>query len=332
MAEDDRGASGSWPPHDPNAVPAPGPGAAPSTPGWGTRPPGGPAPGTAPPPSNGVPAAPPSAPPVDAPPPPPPVNPPQWMPPPPSEFGGGPVPQPSAVPPRWRSLRGLVTALTILLWVAAADALFGAIAYANRVHFINDVLHGNVGILDAGNRADNADNLVGAAVGILALVSLAILVLFIIWMWRAAKNNEALGRLQPRLGPGWSIGGWFIPFANLVIPVLILQDLWRGADPAIARGDPRWRTARGSGLVGWYWAAFLLSLLRSGFVGRDSAHVNVASQMRGLRDHDVAAAIGMIFTIAAAVLAVMVIRRLSERQEDCLRAQQAAWNAAQPGV
>jgi hypothetical protein len=73
-------------------------------------------------------------------------------------------------------------------------------------------------------------------------------------------------------------------------------------------------------------------LLRSGFVGRDSAHVNVASQMRGLRDHDVAAAIGMIFTIAAAVLAVMVIRRLSERQEDCLRAQQAAWNAAQPGV
>jgi hypothetical protein len=40
----------------------------------------------------------------------------------------------------------------------------------------------------------------------------------------------------------------------------------------------------------------------------------------------------MIFTIAAAVLAVMVIRRLSERQEDCLRAQQAAWNSAQPGV
>jgi Domain of unknown function (DUF4328) len=225
-----------------------------------------------------------------------------------------------------------VTGLTILLWIAAADALFGAIAYANRVHFINDVLHGNVSLIDAGDRADNADNLVGAAVGILALVSLAILVLIIIWMWRAAKNNEALGRLQPRLGPGWSIGGWFIPLANLVIPVLILQDLWRGADPAIARGDPGWRTARGSGLVGWYWAAFVLSLLRGGFVGRDSAHVNVASEMRGLRDHDVVAAIGMIFTIAAAVLAVMVIRRLSERQEDCLRAQQAAWNAANPGV
>jgi hypothetical protein len=249
------------------------------------------------------------------------------MPPPPSPIGVS-----VAVPPRWRSLRGLASALTVLFWIAAADALFGAIAYANRVHFINDVLDGKVGIIDAADRADNADNLVGAAVGILALVSLAIFVLLIIWLWRAAKNNEALGRLQPRLGPGWAIGGWFIPFANLIIPVLILQDLWRGSNPAIARGDPGWRTSKGSGLVGWYWAAYVLSWLRLGFVGRDSAHVNVASQMRGLRDHDSVAAAGMIFTIAAAVLAVLVIRRLSERQEECLRAQQSAWNSAQPGV
>jgi hypothetical protein len=253
------------------------------------------------------------------------------MPPPPTGYAGAPPGQLApVVPPRWRSLQGLTTALTLLFSLAAADAVFGVIAYANRVKFIKDVLDGNVGF-NAGQRADNADNLVGAAAGIMALLSIAIFVLIIIWLWRAAKNNEALGRMNPRLGPGWAIGGWFIPFANLVIPILILQDLWRGANPEVARGDPGWRATRGSGLIGWYWATFVLSLLRAGF-GRSSAHINVRSEMRGLRAHDVVAAIGMAFAVAAAVLAVFVVRRLAERQEDCLRAQQAAWHAANPGL
>ena len=63
-------------------------------------------------------------------------------------------------------------------------------------------------------------------------------IVFIIWQLRSAKNNEVLGRIQPRYTSGWSIGGWFIPFANLVIPVRILQDLWQGSDPRTATTEP----------------------------------------------------------------------------------------------
>ncbi len=72
-----------------------------------------------------------------------------------------------------------------------------------------------------------------AASSLFVVVQLVIVVLFIVWMFRAAKNNEALGRSNARFGPGWSIGSWFIPIANLVIPVLIVQDLWRGAMPRV---------------------------------------------------------------------------------------------------
>ena len=75
------------------------------------------------------------------------------------------------------------------------------------------------------------------------LTQLAIVVLFIVWQFRAAKNNEALDRRGARFGPGWSIGAWFIPLANLVIPVMIIQDLWRGATPSTERGDLAWRSA-----------------------------------------------------------------------------------------
>ena len=170
---------------------------------------------------------------------------------------------------RWRSLRGLASALTVLFSVNAVAGAFAVVAIAVRLGVIKDLENGNF-TSDVLRRAQDSDDLVRAAAAIYAFVSLAIVVVFIIWMWRAAKNNEALGRMQPRLGPGWSIGGWFIPIANFVIPILIMQDLWRGSDPSVARGDPGSRASRGSGLIGWWWAAWLVGIVRI-FVNSDNA-------------------------------------------------------------
>jgi hypothetical protein len=165
---------------------------------------------------------------------------------------------------------------------------------------------------------------VSAASGIMLFLSFVILVLIIIWMYRAAKNNDALDRPYPRLKPGWAIAGWLIPFANLVMPVLMLQDLWRGANASTRRGDPSWRANKGSALIGWYWVALLVASVRNG-VGRSNARFASTDELRDLRTHDIVAIVGMGAAIAAAVLAIMVIRRIASRQEDTLRTQQAAW-------
>ena len=102
----------------------------------------------------------------------------------------------------------------------------------------------------AQRRADDADTFVSVVVLALLVCSVTIFVLLIIWMWRVAKNAELTGRTQPRFGPGWAIGGWFIPLASLVIPVLVMQDLWRASDPAVPRGDPVWRRRPGSAPAG----------------------------------------------------------------------------------
>ena len=102
-----------------------------------------------------------------------------------------------------------------------------AAALANRISVVHDFQAGRFS--DIIKRANDADDFVDGAAAFYGITQLVIVVLFIIWMFRAAKNNEALDRRDPRFGPGWSIGSWFIPLANLVIPVMILQDLWRGA-------------------------------------------------------------------------------------------------------
>jgi hypothetical protein len=166
---------------------------------------------------------------------------------------------------------------------------------------------------------------VSGAAAFYGLTQLAVVILFIVWQFRAAKNNEALDRVRPRFGPGWSIGAWFIPLANLVIPVLIMQDLWRGATPSTPRGDPTWRRARGSWLIGVWWAAWLLSLLR---YGASNAALHDSGSLDDIETSNVIALVGVVATAVAAVLAACVVWTLSRRQLDTLRAQRDAYDTA----
>ncbi len=232
--------------------------------------------------------------------------------PPPPPPGSAPPPPPGWTEQRWYSLQGITTALVILLWTSVGLAVLGLFAYVNRVRVINDILDGSGG--DLQSRADNADSFVGAVVILLSLATLAIAVLIIIWTFRAMKNAEYNGRYNGRFTPGWGIAGWLIPCANLVIPVLIFQDLWRGSDPDVPRGDPNWRQAHGSALVGWWWGAYLLSAFRFGF-GNSGDETRTRSDLRDLRQADSIGVVGLLASIVAAILLTRVLRHIVARQE-----------------
>jgi uncharacterized protein DUF4328 len=249
-------------------------------------------------------------------------GPPSQPPPPPPDSVPPPAPIPAYVvsSPEWRNLEGLKNVLTLMLGANALAAAFLAIAFANRLSFFSDFERGAFAPFELLNRAQDADDLVHAAAITNIVLFLTTAVLFIIWFFRVAKNTEALGRERPRLGPGWAIGGWFIPLANFVIPVLVAQDLWRGSNPETPRGDPTWRIGARSALVGWWWAMFLISYL-NGTADLDDPNTTIDD----LKTSDTLSLLGSVFRIAAAVLAILVVRKLTDRQEACLKSQQEAW-------
>jgi hypothetical protein len=226
------------------------------------------------------------------------------------------------VPARWRDQRGLAVTLVVLFGVMICAAVVSSVALANRISVVQDFQAGNFSG-DVIGRANDADSFVDGASAFSTLTQLAIVVLFIIWQFRAAKNNEALDRSGARFTPGWSIGAWFIPLANLVIPVLIFQDLWRGATPTTPRGDPRWRSATGSVLIGFWWAAWLLSLLR---FGASNSGLHESNSLDDIETSNIIALVGVVATAVAAVLAAFVVWTLSRRQLDTLRAQRADYD------
>ena len=209
---------------------------------------------------------------------------------------------------RWRDNRGLETALTALFAIAALMAVVRAVALGSRLVVLDDP-----GAPDFFSSARDADDFVRVTDVLLALIVVAIVPCFIVWCFRAAKNHEAIGRQPERLSAGWAVGGWFIPLANLVIPVLLIQDLWRGSDARIARGDPRWRIADRSWLIGWWWGLFIVALFTFAGSPIDQDRLDVTE----VRAANLLAILGMLCTAASAVLGSVVVRHIDQRQLEC---------------
>jgi hypothetical protein len=248
--------------------------------------------------------------------------------PPPGYYAPGTTPQPPGPAPgvaygpapRWRSLRGITTALTWLFVAHIAFMTVLIIGVFNHLRVLSDNESG--GLVTDTKAVNDSNALAGSMIILSGLVSIAIFVLLIIWLYRAAKNNEALGRLNPRLGPGWAIGGWFIPLANFVIPFIVMDDVWRGADPSIAWGDPGWRRSSTLGAI-WAWLVTAVIWYVPSTIASSGGDVR-ADEPDKVRRNDTLRIIGAVSAILAAVFAIIVIRRIAARQEECLRAQQAS--------
>jgi Domain of unknown function (DUF4328) len=224
-----------------------------------------------------------------------------------------------APPARWRSLRGLTTALTWLFSAHIALTVILIIGVFNHLRVLGD--EEILGVVRDTEAVNDANALPAVMILLSGVVFIAIFVLLIIWLYRAAKNNEALGRQNPRLGPGWAIGGWFIPIAWWVIPFIILDDVWRGSDPSIPRGDPSWRRSSTLGAI-WAWLVTAVIFIIPSGIASSTGDVR-ADEPEKVRRDDILRIIGAVGAIVAAVLAIVVTRRIATRQEECLRAQQA---------
>jgi hypothetical protein len=176
--------------------------------------------------------------------------------------------------------------------------------------------------LDQLDAADLALSLIGF---LQAVLFIAVAVLFIIWFYRAYKNLTVVGTAGPRRSVGWTIGAWFVPFLDLVLPKLMLDEVWRGSDPAApdaARSSP---VPLYHHLWWWVWVvAFLLSIVigvESGISSFDAAlegdGAAVTTANAGL-----SAGSSLLYAVAAA-LGALVVKRTTERQEE--RARGLGW-------
>ncbi len=77
--------------------------------------------------------------------------------------------------------------------------------------------------------------------GVENLVTLVAMITFLVWIHRVFVAIRASGR-STSWSPGWSVGGWFVPFANAVIPWLTVRDALKSLDKPTALAGAWWIT------------------------------------------------------------------------------------------
>lgn len=96
------------------------------------------------------------------------------------------------------------------------------------------------------------------------VVMMASFVFIGMWIYRAAWNARCLaGARQLTITPGWSVGWYFVPFANLFKPYQAMKGIWR----ASARPD----NVDAAPVPGWlplWWFLWLAFNIISNFAGR----------------------------------------------------------------
>ncbi|MFF8906967.1 DUF4328 domain-containing protein [Streptomyces olivaceoviridis] len=214
---------------------------------------------------------------------------------------GPPYPAP---PGAWlRSPAALGRATAVLLGLVVATDLFACLADLLELDVTGDIADGagGTGVVD---RADRADALYAVA-GVSQTVALvATMVVYLCWLWRVRVNAEVFDASRHRMKRGWTIGGWFCPVVNLWFPRRIVADSWDASAP--------WGARSGHTPVNAWWTLWIVSLLAGRYAYTTSRNAETAVELRD-------AARVMLFSdgidIAAAVLAIVVVVRLTRMQE-----------------
>jgi hypothetical protein len=86
-------------------------------------------------------------------------------------------------------------------------------------------------------------------------ISLLVIVLFFFWVYRCAKNIHAFGCERLRFTPAWAVGWFFIPLADLVMPVLVLVEIWKASEPDAKKNE--WQSEPFPKLIPFWWFFYI---------------------------------------------------------------------------
>ncbi len=197
--------------------------------------------------------------------------------------------------------------LRYLLWGSAASLIVTAITGFVDASRIGDLRDAGTTELPSAFVPHTA----GLIATLASAVSLATVVVWLVWQHRSQSNLFAARLAGLRYTPGWAVGWWFVPFANLVMPFRTMRELWTksGVDAAPRELVPWWVLEVLRLCTGVVVAVMVVSTLSW---NRES-HV-ILLELRTAQISRLIGAAGAILGIAQAFLAIRIVGAIDAAQ------------------
>jgi hypothetical protein len=141
---------------------------------------------------------------------------------------------------------------------------------------------------------------------------IASVVVFLIWEYRAFSNLSPLKARNLEFSPGWAVGWWFIPFANLVKPYQAMKELWSGSSPEFNEDLDYLPSGEAiPSVFSFWWALWILYSIGARIVDR-AFDANATDFSNLALGELVVSSLGII----ACMLAIFIVRDITSRQTE----------------
>jgi len=206
---------------------------------------------------------------------------------------------------------------TILLGLCIAVNVASLFSAYLQIDFISRVQAGEELTPEDAEANDARETLVAV---LWLAVFIATAIAFLVWVHRAYRNLEALGNKKSQLefSPGWAVGWYFIPLANIVYPFKAMREIWQKSDPGVRSDDDlAWqRTDYTPPVVLAWWIVWLTSGVASRLLNRFANDAQTADSMLWVTKFSIGVD---LLAIVSAVLAILVVQGINKRQEERIR-------------
>jgi uncharacterized membrane protein len=214
-------------------------------------------------------------------------------------------------------ISGLTKWLRILLIGSLAVSALALVATLLLIGPAGDF---DEGVIDLGQFEDKLGLFLLVAV-LAVVVSIAQIVVLIIWTYRMAKNMQAMGRQGMSMSnPGATIAINILGGCTLgILNFLMWREVWQGSDPDSPPGDPGWKRRPIGAIVNlWFGLTIggaVLNIIAAGTRGFGGAQFGGNSEdvAEQFRDQLPITLLGSVVTVATAVVFILLVQQLAAR-------------------
>lgn len=212
----------------------------------------------------------------------------------------------------YKTGRQLALIVIVLLGANIAISVLAIFLDRGQLDLIGRIEAGGYYTLEEVERNDNLMSLTGLLqFSVFAMTA----VFFLVWLHRVSMNLRGFDIEGLRYKPGWTVGWWFIPIFNLFRPYQAVSEAWRASLPPCDPEDTgfSWRLTRKTPLLPLWWGLWIVSSIIDSIVAR--------VMYRAETPEEIIDATRMMFIsdtldIAPAVLLILLIRSINQRQRD----------------
>jgi hypothetical protein len=107
------------------------------------------------------------------------------------------------------------------------------------------------------------------------------------------------------ISPGWAVGWYFVPFANLVKPFHAMKEIWFASHPSEGGYEEK-----APMILGWWWGLWIINNILG----------NIAFRIDDPNTESIVSLIAAVINIPLCIVLVTVMREVQTSQESTWRA------------